>query len=37
MSTPLILPGRRRTSLWREVLRFVVLHVKIFRLTRQHH
>ena len=28
---------RRRSSLWRQALRFVVLNVKIFRLTRQHH
>jgi hypothetical protein len=35
VSTPADL--RRRSNLFRQTLRFVVLNVKIFKLTRQHH
>ena len=29
--------ARRRSSVFHQALRFVVLNLKIFRLTRQHH
>jgi hypothetical protein len=41
MSTPMTTPDpaeiRRRSSLPRQLVRFVVLNLKIFRLTRTHH
>jgi hypothetical protein len=41
MSTPMTAPDpaeqRRRSSLPRQLVRFVVLNLKIFKLTRTHH